>query len=218
MQSGDRPLEIRVNGQVVKASFSFPATGANDNWDYITLPLASLKNGANTIQATAIGSGGANLDYVMVSGLEAEKATASGPVAATDKPGYTGDGYMDFVNNSGDYLQWTVNLTQGGLYDLNFRYALLDGNRPLSVSINSQVVASALPFQATGDWSNWLYDTLSAQTLVAGTNTIRITAIGSSGANIDSLLLTPVPEPSSILLLAAGLGGLLVYRRARRAA
>ncbi|UCG48429.1 MAG: hypothetical protein JSU94_01385, partial [Phycisphaerales bacterium] len=40
---------------------------------------------------------------------------------------------------------------------------------------------------ATGYWTTWKYNTLAGVSLLAGTNTIRTTAIGSSGANIDHL-------------------------------
>jgi hypothetical protein len=46
-----------------------------------------------------------------------------------------------------------------------------------------------LAFSATGSWQNWNYATIKSLYLPPGTNSIRATAIGSSGANIDHLLV-----------------------------
>ncbi len=204
LQSGNRPLQIELNGKIINPQLSFPATGGWNTWAYATIPMQMLQPGVNTIKATDIGSSGANIDHLMVSALEAEDATRSGAAVSDANTGFTGDGYADFTNASGDYVQWTFDVPQAGKYDLNFRYALDSGNRPLQVQINGQVVASSFNFISSGGWSNWLYDTLAAQNLTAGTNTVRLSAIGFSGANIDSLLLTPVPEPTSIMLVSIG--------------
>ena len=120
--------------------------------------------------------------------LEAEEAVLSGAVIANGQAGYTGTGFADYINATVDYVQWTVNTPVAGLYDLRFRYALLSGNRPLQIQINGQQVVAALDFPATGNWTNWAYLTIPAQILPAGNNTVRATAIGSSGPNLDHLL------------------------------
>jgi hypothetical protein len=121
---------------------------------------------------------------------EAENALLNGPVIASSSAGYTGTGFVDYVNPTGDYVNWTVNTTQAGLYDLDFRYALESGNRPLSIQVNGQTVSAALSFASTGAWDTWTYATIPSLYLPAGTNTIRATAIGSSGPNLDHLLLS----------------------------
>ena len=63
--AGDRPLEIRVNGAVVNSSFAFPATGSGSTWQTVSL-TANLNAGNNTVRATSIGSGGPNLDNLVV--------------------------------------------------------------------------------------------------------------------------------------------------------
>jgi hypothetical protein len=120
---------------------------------------------------------------------EAEQALLSGPVIASSQTGYTGPGFADYINASGDYVDWTVSTPEAGLYDLNFRYALQSGTRPLSVQLNGQTIEPSLAFSATGNWQNWGYSTIESLYLPAGTNSIRATAIGFSGANIDHLLV-----------------------------
>jgi rhamnogalacturonan endolyase len=78
----DRPLEIRVNGAVVAASLSFPATGSWAVWTMTSPLVATLNSGANTIRATTIGSNGANVDYLRVS-VAGPDTSAPNPDPAT---------------------------------------------------------------------------------------------------------------------------------------
>ncbi len=118
---------------------------------------------------------------------EAEQAVLSGAMVATNRPGYTGSGFADYINATGDYVEWTVNAADAGSFSLQFRYA--NGgtsNRPLKLQVNGTTVAASLAFSPTGGWSNWSVSSADAN-LIAGANKIRLTAIGSSGPNIDNL-------------------------------
>src|SRR3954447_3616421 len=81
---------------------------------------------------------------------EAEDAVLSGPEVAASQTGFSGTGFADFLNASGDSVNWTVTAQTAGLYDLKFRYALQSGSRPLEVRINGQVVSPSFDFAATG--------------------------------------------------------------------
>jgi hypothetical protein len=119
--------------------------------------------------------------------LEAENAVRSGVAIGTMHTGYTGSGYGDYVNATGDYIEWTANVPTAGTYTLSFRYALNNTQaRQLSVRVNGTLVQSGLSFPATGTWTNWTFVSLTAN-LQAGANTIRTTATGTSGPNIDHL-------------------------------
>jgi hypothetical protein len=120
---------------------------------------------------------------------ESEAALLSGPVIASNQLGFTGLGFADFVNNTSDYIQWTVSAPEGGIYDLGFRYALQSGNRPLEIQIDGQLVDDSLSFPATGGFQNWGYSTMRSVYLAPGAHTVRATAVGLSGANIDHLLV-----------------------------
>jgi hypothetical protein len=121
--------------------------------------------------------------------IEAEYALLSGPVIASSQPGYTGNGFVDYMNNSGDYVQWTITAPEAGLFDLGFRYALQSGNRPLSIQLDGQYLDDSLAFDSTGSWQNWAYSSIRSVYLSPGTHTIRATAAGLSGPNMDHLLV-----------------------------
>ncbi len=117
---------------------------------------------------------------------EAEDAALSGCVVSNVIDGYTGTGFVDYLNPNNDYIEWTVNVGTLRQYELQFRYGLESGDRPLEIKVNGQIVESGLSFPATGSWSTW--ETVSTvQILNAGINTVRATAIGYSGANLDHL-------------------------------
>lgn len=116
---------------------------------------------------------------------QAESAALSGAVRSTANPGYTGTGFVDFVNNSGDFVRWTASSSAAGTKTLTFRYA--NGgttDRPLELRINGVVVRNTLSFVPSGSWSSWRTVSLSVN-LLSGANTIELRAIGSSGGNID---------------------------------
>ena len=126
--------------------------------------------------------------------LEAEDAVLSGAKVAASQTGFSGTGFADFLNDSGDSLNWSVNAQTPGLYDLKFRYALQSGDRFVELRINGQVVNPTFDFAATGGWNTWQYVTLQSQQLLAGTNSIQVTSTGSSGPNLDHLLLATLPN------------------------
>ncbi|MEP6594969.1 MAG: carbohydrate-binding protein [Ginsengibacter sp.] len=164
----------------------------------ITANSAGLAPGnySATVTATGIGSGPdytaasycINLAVSPTSGImEAEAAVLNKAVVATNQPGFTGTGFVDYLNNTGDFIEWTLNKTSPGSVSLNFRYA--NGslvNRPLKLEVNGIVVTANLAFPPTGGWTKWSIATDTVN-LVTGANKIKLTAVGSSGANIDHL-------------------------------
>ncbi|NDP20533.1 MAG: hypothetical protein GZ091_05585 [Paludibacter sp.] len=128
--------------------------------------------------------------------LQAENAVFSGPLIATNQPGYNGSGFLDFTNNSNDYVTWTANVLSSADYVLSFRYALT-ANRPMKLTINGDVRIPSIAFPITGAWDIWgKYRT--TQALQAGNNTITLTTIGSNGGNFDELGISGVQVVSGI--------------------
>jgi hypothetical protein len=117
---------------------------------------------------------------------EAEDAKLSGPVVGTDHSGYTGHGFADYQHDSGDYVEWNVDVPSDGTYTLLFRYA--NGGtagRPLAVTVDGGT-ASTQPFDTTGDWDTWSVQPVVV-TLSAGHHTVRAATTGANGPNIDNL-------------------------------
>ncbi len=172
-------------------STSYSDTGLTSDTTYYYV-VAAVNGGGESgnsdeTQATTF-VGAETADY------EAEAATLSGAVVGTDHSGYSGTGFADYRNNSGDYIEWSVEVPSAGLYTVSFRYANGGaGDRPLELKVNGAVVAGNLSFVPTGVWNAWGFTASEQVSLNAGLNTVRITAIGSSGANVDYLRLVEVP-------------------------
>ena len=124
---------------------------------------------------------------------QAEEARLFGAVVASTRTGsrvvdYVGGGFADYVNASGDYVEWTVNVPATDTYSLQFRYANGGNtNRPLSISVNGNVVNTGAAFGPTGGWSSWSTVSVNASLPVGAAVKIRATSTGANGPNLDSL-------------------------------
>lgn len=120
-----------------------------------------------------------------------DAATAELHGAAVDHlhAGHYGQGFVDFIHSNDDSITWTVTPCAPGMYNLIFGYGLAGGDRPLQVSVNGVVVEPSQSFPATGAWTAWGETTKSGVQMRAGSNTVTITAIGHSGANVDYLAI-----------------------------
>jgi hypothetical protein len=91
------------------------------------------------------------------------------------------------VNPSGDYVEFqNVPAASAGSRTLRFRFANgITSSRTLNLTVNG-VSAGTVSFAGTTQWTNWTTVDVTAA-LAAGNNTIRVTASGQSGPNLDSL-------------------------------
>jgi len=117
---------------------------------------------------------------------EAESAILSGPEVATNHSGYLGNGFADYLNLTEDFTEFDIQVDAHDQYELSFRYALgATANRSLSLSIDGEDTTT-LDFSSTGNWQTW-NNLVEQVQLTAGTHTVRLTAIGTSGPNLDAL-------------------------------
>ena len=199
--TADRAMGLAVNGVAVPGGVTFARTGSWRAWGEVavTVPLAA---GVNRVRLDATGQSGPNLDALFVRAApppavtyQAEAARLSGPLALSNVPGYTGSGFADYQNRIGDYAEFAVDVPAGGTWALDFRYA--NGSttdRPLELTVDERVLTGRLSFAPTGGWGTWKTSTRPA-VLAAGRHTVRLTAVGSSGPNLDALTVTAAPAP-----------------------
>ncbi|MCT9929021.1 carbohydrate-binding protein [Planotetraspora sp. A-T 1434] len=194
--TSDRPADVAVNGTVVSANRSFPVTANWDTWANSTI-TAPVNAGSNTLRLTATTAGGnPNLDYVDVDVVaapppgtvyQAEDATLSQAGVFNNHLGYTGTGFVDYVNTTGGYVEFNVNAAAAGPASVVVRYANgTTTNRPLEYAVNGSTVATR-NYNATANWDTWADDTFTVN-LAAGANTIRATATTvNGGPNLDKI-------------------------------
>jgi hypothetical protein len=127
------------------------------------------------------------LDDELTTTYQAENATVSGAIKSSNNAGFTGTGYVDYVNASGDFIDWTINVSSTGDYDLVVRYANGgSANRPLKLTLDGTTLNASMAFNPTGSWTTWKTSTQRAH-IGSGSHHVRLTAIGSSGPNVDYL-------------------------------
>ena len=127
---------------------------------------------------------------------EAEDATLDpdGGMKVDDRhAGFTGTGVVDYKAKEGEYIEWTkaVNCDAAAGCDVSvsWRYALKGGNRDLDLNVNGRTVQTVL-FPASGSkWDDYTSTKEISIRLEPGSNAIRLTSIGRSGANVDSMLV-----------------------------
>jgi alpha-D-xyloside xylohydrolase len=193
------PVGMRVNGGGTLPAFTSEAlaiaNGSGEVWDASKKILSVVTSSINVVTgggtaATVEPSGAA---FPGTSGgtlYEAESAVLSGATLHSENGGFTGTGYADYTNASGDYVEWTVNVASAGSRTLNFRYANgTANNRPLSISVNGTVVNASMAFNGTGGWTTWGNASVNANLPAGSSVKIRATATGFSGPNLDSLTL-----------------------------
>lgn len=161
--------------------------------------------------ALAAPARGSNMNYIVAvvpaSGTryEAEEAFLSGAKVATNHTGFEGTGFADYTNPTGDYIEWTVDLPATAPYSISTRFANgSDAARDMELSVDGEVVATP-SFGAFPGWSRWVFTLVKNSILLdAGEHTIRLTATGDSGPNIDYLQVSPtIVSPSSAVAYTA---------------
>jgi uncharacterized delta-60 repeat protein len=190
------------SGGFIQRDVSFNPTGSWTNWRTMTVqvPMRGLGDevGLNEVRLSTTGNNGPNVDSLTVR-RPTPRRPATGPVQAEDgtlggaafvstfNSGYTGRGYVDFVRNTGDSLEWVLNadaVRQGRMF---IWYANGSGSpRSLRVRVNGQVVNPAVSFAPTASWSNWNVVEVAVP-LLLGDNTIRLESNGSSSPNVDRI-------------------------------
>jgi hypothetical protein len=119
---------------------------------------------------------------------EAENATVSQGMVASNHTGFSGAGFVDYTNVTGSSVEFTVTAATAGTATLAIRYANGTAvNRPMDIAVNGTTVASGTAFDPTTNWDTWATRTFTAQ-VNAGINTIRATATTANGGpNLDFL-------------------------------
>ena len=173
-------------------TYQWQKNGANisgaTSTSYVISGAQPSDDGAYTVivsnSAGSVTSSSATLTVSTI--LQAENATLVGAVVSTAQTGYTGTGFADYINASGDYVEWTYSNPVTATRTLTFRYASTGSPRNLSITVNGTVVNSSLSFTTTGGANIWALKVTSAS-LPSGTVLIRATATGTSGPNMDYL-------------------------------
>ena len=105
--------------------------------------------------------------------------------------GTIGTGFIDFVRDEGETATWNIMRCMEGHYTIAIGYALGSGDRPMSVTVNDQIVDGYLAMPATGSWGTYREVRVAAR-MKGGLNTITLSTLGFSGPDVDYISLIPI--------------------------
>ena len=144
-----------------------------------------------------------------------------------------GNGYYDFLPGNGLYVDMDGSTGNAGIMTNNL--SLAAGNYVLSYNlagnqlngsteqVDVQVALGSLVNATHSLNQNDPFTTFIQSFTVSSPTIADLSFIGNGGDNIGMLLdnivleqVVPVPEPSTLLLLGAGLGGLVFWRKKRQ--
>jgi len=95
--------------------------------------------------------------------------------------------------NSGEWLEYTVNVTQAGLYSIAFRYASgnANGDGPFRLELDGQTVSGniTVPSTSTTVWTVWATKTVNDIPLTEGQHVLRV-AFSSGEFNVGKMTFT----------------------------
>ncbi len=143
--------------------------------------------------------------------IQAESANWSSGTVDRNHAGYTGTGFVNTANATGEWLSFVASVPAAGEYNLLVRYANgASAERSMSAEVNGLQQISSVAFPVTGSWSNWGEQSLTVL-LAQGENTIRLVSLVYSGAaNIDKYVVsteevspTQEPDPELSVVLNA---------------
>ena len=103
----------------------------------------------------------------------------------------TGGGYNVGWIAGGEWLEYAINVTQAGTYQLDARVASLPGSGAFTLQIGGSTLGNSLTVNATGAWQNWTTVSTNIGALTAGNKTLRI-QVQSGNFNINWLELKKV--------------------------
>jgi len=96
----------------------------------------------------------------------------------------TGGGYNVGFIDTGEWLEYTVNVATAGSYNINVRVTSPNTGGTYHIEMNGSNVTGTKTVPNTGGWQTWTTSTSSNITLAAGTQVMRV-AIDNGGWNFN---------------------------------
>ncbi|MCR5886632.1 carbohydrate-binding protein [Hymenobacter sp. J193] len=183
----------------------------NDNFSGASLTVGSAGNGCLVNNALGTSNWNDKATSLRVRPVATAKAIpgkieaeAFNAQLGTDKETTTDTGGGQNVNwyETGDWLDYSVNVAAAGTYTMQLRVASANGGATLQLRNAAGAVLGSVNVGNTGGWQTW--QTISTNvTLPAGTQTLRLHASASTGCNVNWLNFTTTTSPGFSVTLQA---------------
>jgi endoglucanase len=177
--SPEATLTLKTENGAVLGSAVLPQTGGMQGWKTIDM-ITYLPAGNQTLRVFAE-KGGWNFNWIDISAsrllsgrIDAESFDVASEVRTEPSNDTDGSIAVSYIDDS-DWLDYNVDVTQGGLYTFNFRVSNSYGNGNIQIKNLNGTVLGQVDVPQTGGWQNWITVRTTA-TLSAGSQILRIYA------------------------------------------
>jgi hypothetical protein len=117
---------------------------------------------------------------------QSEDANYEGVWIEDNHAGHNGTGFANF--DASGYVEFSyVYSPEEGWYNLVLRYALGNTSRTGVIRVNDSTLTYTM--ESTGEWTNWVYDTVKVFLNPGFDNTIRVEATGGDFGNLDEIAI-----------------------------
>ena len=188
-------LVFSRNGELIKKIFYSVNQAINSTGPVVTASQSPYGSTAaiipGTVQAENYDLGGQNIAFYdnTVGNTPAAYRAADVDIEATTD---MGGGYNVGYTADGEWLEYTVNVTQAGNYTLEARVAsVLTTTGQLTVMMDGVNVSGPMMISGTGGWQTWQTVKAPSVYLTAGQKVMRVNIV-TSGFNLNHIKFVPV--------------------------
>jgi Carbohydrate binding module (family 6)/Bacterial Ig-like domain (group 2)/Cellulase (glycosyl hydrolase family 5)/Secretion system C-terminal sorting domain len=202
-------IQIKSGGTVL-ATVNIPNTGDWQNWQTVTSSPFNLSAGSQTIQVY-VSVGGWNLNYLQFNAastvssgsaipgkIEAESYSSMSGIQTEDTRDIGGGSNVGYTD-TGDFMNYAVNVSSSGSYTVDLRMASPLNGSQIQIKSGGTVLAT-VNVPNTGDWQNWQTVTSSPFNLSAGSQTLQI-YVSVGGWNLNYMQFNASSNASNNLAL-----------------
>lgn len=102
-----------------------------------------------------------------------------------------GGGYNVGFATAGEWLEYSVNVTKTGVYDIETRVACNGTGRTVSLSMDGSALASNIDIPNTGGWQTWQTVKVGNVSLTSGQKIMRLTIGSADYVNLNYIEFKP---------------------------
>ena len=207
-QDSTAPYEIQATDLALGIHGMFAKIYINNNFNVSNIVTVQVGNQVpylgtsfdipGTIEAGLYdkfeGGIGQNISYLDISQInEGDFRTGE----YVDAASVTNEGATVGWNNSGEWLEYSINVETAGMYDLSFRYASgnSNGGGPFHFEVDGNTISPSITMQTTNDWNSWSTKNITNIELRQGEQVLRL-FIDEGEFNIGEMTFTyagPLP-------------------------
>ncbi len=190
--AGTPTLTASASG-LTSATQKETVTGGESTYGNGGQPWLISANAVSWIEAENFDTGGQGVAYNNTASTNQGGQYRPNEAVGIEGPNTTAGNTWDVCyTNNGEWLQYTVHITQSGQYQLDLRTAAAGNGGTAHVTFGGVNVTGTLTIGGTGGWQTYV-DVLTTVSLTAdaGSQTMRI-YVDTAGFNIDYISLTPI--------------------------